>query len=60
MRSYRILVAAGYISILILSLLVGYMYHNEQHSLVLLEEENNRASKLRKNINQLNMQITGL
>ena len=59
MRSYRILVAA-YISILILSLLVGYMYHNEQHSLVLLEEENNRASKLRKNINQLNMQITGL
>ena len=60
MRSYRILVAAGYISILILSLLVGYMYHNEQHSLVLLEEENNRASKLRKNINQLNVQITGL
>ena len=60
MRSYRILVAAGYISILILSLLVGYMYHHEQHSLVLLEEENNRASKLRKNINQLNMQITGL
>lgn len=60
MKSYRILVAAGYISIFILSLLVAYTYHNEQNTLALSEEENRKASELRKNINRLNIQITGL
>lgn len=48
MKSYRILVAAGYISIFILSLLVAYTYHNEQNTLALSEEENRKASELRK------------
>lgn len=60
MKSYRILVAAGYISIFILSLLVAYTYHNEQNTLALSEEENRKASELRKNINRLNIRITGL
>ena len=60
MRYYRILVAAGYISIFILSLLVAYTYRNEQNTLSLSEEENHSASELRKNINRLNIQITGL
>ena len=60
MRYYRILVAAGYISIFILSLLVAYTYHNEQNTLALSEEENRKASELRKNINRLNIRITGL
>ncbi len=60
MKSYRILVAAGYISIFILSLLVAYTYHNEQNTLALSEDENRKASELRKNINRLNIQITGL
>ena len=60
MRYYRILVAAGYISIFILSLLVAYTYRNEQHTLSLSEEENHSAIELRKNINRLNIQITGL
>lgn len=55
MKSYRILVAAGYISIFILSLLVAYTYHNEQNTLALSEEENRKASELRKNINRLNI-----
>ena len=60
MRYYRILVAAGYISIFILSLLVAYTYRNEQNTLSLSEEENHSAIELRKNINRLNIQITGL
>ena len=60
MKSYRILVAAGYISIFILSLLVAYTYRNEQNTLSLSEEENHSAIELRKNINRLNIQITGL
>ena len=60
MRYYRILVAAGYISIFILSLLVAYTYCNEQNTLSLSEEENHSAIELRKNINRLNIQITGL
>ena len=60
MRYYRILVAAGYISIIILSLLVAYTYRNEQNTLSLSEEENHSAIELRKNINRLNIQITGL
>ena len=60
MKSYRILVAAGYISIFILSLLVAYTCHNEQNTLALSENENRKASELRKNINRLNIQITGL
>ena len=60
MKSYRILVAAGYISIFILSLLVAYTYHNEQNTLALSEEENRKAIELRKNINRLNIRITGL
>jgi len=60
MKSYRILVAAGYISIFILSLLVAYTCHNEQNTLALSEDENRKASELRKNINRLNIQITGL
>ena len=60
MKSYRILVATGYISIFILSLLVAYTYHNEQNTLALSEEDNRKASELRKNINRLNIQITGL
>ena len=60
MRYYRILVAAGYISIFILSLLVAYTYRNEQNTLSLSEEKNHSAIELRKNINRLNIQITGL
>ena len=60
MRYYRILVAAGYISIFILSLLVAYIYRNEQNTLSLSEEKNHSAIELRKNINRLNIQITGL
>ena len=60
MRYYRILVAAGYISIFILSLLVAYTYCNEQNTLSLSEEENHSAIELRRNINRLNIQITGL
>ena len=60
MRYYRILVAAGYISIFILSLLVAYTYRNEQNTLSLSEEENHSAIELRRNINRLNIQITGL
>ena len=60
MRYYRILVAAGYISIFILALLVAYTYRNEQNTLSLSEEENHSAIELRKNINRLNIQITGL
>ena len=60
MRYYRILVAAGYISIFILSLLVAYTYRNEQNTLSLSEEENHSAIELRKNINRLNIQTTGL
>ena len=60
MRYYRILVATGYISIFILSLLVAYTYRNEQNTLSLSEEENHSAIELRKNINRLNIQITGL
>ena len=60
MRYYRILVAAGYISIFILSLLVAYTYCNEQNTLSLSEEKNHSAIELRKNINRLNIQITGL
>ena len=60
MRYYRILVAAGYISIIILSLLVAYTYRNEQNTLSLSEEENHSAIELRRNINRLNIQITGL
>ena len=60
MRYYRILVAAGYISIFILSLLVAYTYRNEQNTLSLSEEKNHSAIELQKNINRLNIQITGL
>ena len=60
MRYYRILVAAGYISIFILSLLVAYTYCNEQNTLSLSEEKNHSAIELQKNINRLNIQITGL
>ena len=60
MRLYRILIAAGYISIFLLVLLVAYIFHNEQHTLELLEQKNNTTNGLRKSINRLNMQIAGL
>lgn len=60
MRFYRILIAAGYISIFILALLIAYTYHNEQRKLAWLEGENRCANELRKNINRLNMQVIGL
>lgn len=60
MKSYRLLVAAGYISIFILSLLVAYTCRNEQNTLAPSEEEHRNASDLQKKINRLNMQITGL
>lgn len=60
MRLYRILIAAGYISIFLLVLLAAYIFHNEQHTLELLEQKNNTTNGLRKSINRLNMQIAGL
>ena len=60
MRLYRILIAAGYISIFLLVLLATYIFHNEQHTLELLEQKNNTTNGLRKSINRLNMQIAGL
>ena len=60
MRLYRILIAAGYISIFLLVLLAAYTFHNEQHTLELLEQKNHTTNGLRKSINRLNMQIAGL
>ena len=60
MRLYRILIAAGYISIFLLVLLAAYIFHNEQHTLELLEQKNNTTNGLRKSINRLNIQIAGL
>ena len=51
MRLYRILIAAGYISIFLLVLLAAYTFHNEQHTLELLEQKNNTTNGLRKSIN---------
>lgn len=51
MRLYRILIAAGYISIFLLVLLAAYIFHNEQHTLELLEQKNNTTNGLRKSIN---------
>ena len=60
MRLYRLLIAAGYISIFLLVLLAAYTFHNEQHTLELLEQKNHTTNGLRKSINRLNMQIAGL
>ncbi len=60
MRLYRILLASGYLSIFLMALLVAYTCHNEQHTLKLQEEGNQRINELRQGINRLNMQITGL
>ena len=60
MRLYRILIAIGYISIFVLSLLMVCTYRNEQDRLAVLEEKNSRTNELRRSINRLNVQITGL
>ncbi len=60
MRLYRILLASGYLSIFLMALLVAYTCHNEQRTLKLQEEGNQRINELRQDINRLNMQITGL
>ena len=60
MRLYRILIAIGYISIFVLALLMVCTYRNEQDRLAVLEEKNSRTNELRRSINRLNVQITGL
>ena len=60
MRLYRILLASGYLSIFLMALLVAYTCHNEQRTLKLQEEGNQRINELRQDINRLNMQIAGL
>ena len=60
MRLYRILLASGYLSIFLMALLVAYTRHNEQRTLKLQEEGNQRINELRQDINRLNMQIAGL
>ena len=60
MRLYRILLASGYLSIFFMALLVAYTCHNEQRTLKLQEEGNQRINELRQDINRLNMQIAGL
>mgnify|MGYP000255132951 CR=1 FL=1 len=46
--------------LILLVLLAAYIFHNEQHTLELLEQKNNTTNGLRKSINRLNMQIAGL
>ena len=60
MRLYRILLASGYLSIFLMALLVAYTCHNEQRTLKLQEEDNQRIDELQQGINRLNMQIAGL
>ena len=60
MRLYRILIAIGYISIFVLALLMVCTYRNEQDRLAVREEKNSRTNELRRSINRLNVQITGL
>jgi len=43
-----------------MALLVAYTCHNEQRTLKLQEEGNQRINELRQDINRLNMQIAGL
>jgi two-component system sensor histidine kinase EvgS len=52
--------ASGYLSIFLMALLVAYTCHNEQRTLKLQEEGNQRINELRQDINRLNMQIAGL
>ena len=52
--------ASGYLSIFLMALLVAYTCHNEQRTLKLQEEDNQRIDELQQGINRLNMQIAGL
>ena len=60
MNLSRLPILVGYILILILTVAIGYAYYNEESALALMDEENQGASELRRDINELNMHLTAL
>lgn len=56
----RIPILTGYLLILVLTGAIGYAYYNEEHTLSMMDEKNRSASRLRAEINDLNMQLTTL
>ena len=55
MRLYRILLASGYLSIFLMALLVAYTCHNEQRTLKLQEEGNQRINELRQDLSLIHI-----
>lgn len=60
MNFFRLPIFFGYILILTLTVAIGYAYYKEENTLALMDDENRKANKLRREINKLNMHLTAL
>jgi len=60
MKNSLLPIVIGYILILTLIGAIGYAYYNEEHTLAMMDHENESANGLRSEINWLNTQLTTL
>lgn len=60
MKFCNISILLGYTLILILVVVIGYVYYQEEHTLAMMDNENRSTNRLRQNINELNLHMTTL